>query len=130
MRVAVEIVLSDEEARELGRVSKSRPVSVRLAELSRIVLLASEGMTNEEIGIELGITRQKAGSWRGRYAESGLEGISRDAQRPRRKPRISSYKVAQVIRLTTQTAPEDATHRSQRLMSEKVGIIMSSVGQI
>jgi transposase len=130
VRVAVEIVLSDEEGRELSRLSKSRSVSVRLAERSRIVLLASEGKTNEEIGEELGITRQKAGRWRKRYAESGLEGIVRDAPRPGRKPKISSRKVAQVIRLTTQTTPKDATHWSQRLMSEKVGVSMSSVGRI
>lgn len=130
MRVAVDIVLSDEEARELSRLSKSRSVSVRLAERSRIVLLANKGMTNEEIGDELGITRQKAGRWRKRYAERGLEGISRDAPRPGRKPRISSRKVAQVIRLTTQTTPKDATHWSQRLMSEQVGVSMSSVGRI
>jgi len=130
VRVAVDIVLSDEEARELSRLSKSRSVSVRLAERSRIVLLANKGMTNEEIGDELGITRQKAGRWRKRYAERGLEGISRDAPRPGRKPRISSRKVAQVIRLTTQTTPKDATHWSQRLMSEQVGVSMSSVGRI
>jgi transposase len=130
VRVAVEIILSDDEVRELSRISKSRSVSVRLAERSRIVLLAGKGMTNEEIGNELGITRQKAGRWRDRYAESGLEGISRDAPRPGRKPKISAHKVARVIRLTTRTMPEDATHWSQRLMAEKVGISMSSVGRI
>ena len=61
MRVAVEIVLSDDEVVDLSKFSKSRSVSVRLAERSRIVLLAGKGMTNEEIGFELGITRQKAG---------------------------------------------------------------------
>ena len=130
MRIAVEIVLSDGEIRELSRISKSRSVSVRLAERSRIVLFAGKGMTNEEIGNELGITRQKAGRWRDRYAESGLEGISQDAPRPGRKPKISAHKVARVIRLTTRTTPEGATHWSQRLMAEKVGISMSSVGRI
>jgi len=130
VRVAVEIVLSDEEVMRLRKISKSRSVSVRLAERSRIVLLAGKGMTNEEIGDELGISRQKAGRWRDRYAEGGLEGISRDAPRPGRKPKIRSHQVARVVRLTTQTTPEDATHWSQRLMAEKVGISMSSVGRI
>ena len=130
MRVAVEIVLSDDEVLELSKLSKSRSVSIRLAERSRIVLLACKGMTNEEIGKELGMTRQKAGRWRQRYAESGLEGICRDAPRPGRKPKISSRKVAQVIRLTTQETPENATRWSQRLMAEKTGISMSSVGRI
>jgi len=130
MRVAVEIALSDEEVVHLSKLSKSRSVSVRLAERSQIILLADAGMTNEEIGYELGITRQKAGRWRERYAESGVEGISQDAYRPGRKPKISSRKVKKVINLTTQTTPENATHWSQRLMSEKAGISMSSVGRI
>ena len=130
MRVAVEIVLSDGEVTELSKLSKSRSTSVRLAERSRIVLLAGMGMTNGAIGEALSISRQKAGRWRQRYAERGLEGISRDAPRPGRKPKISSGKVARVIRLTTQQTPDNATHWSQRLMAEKVGISMSSVGRI
>ena len=130
MRIAVEITLSDDEVTHLNKLSKSRSVSVRLAERSQIVLLAGTGMTNEEIGDELGITRQKAGRWRTRYAESGIEGISQDAPRPGRKPKISPRKVAKVIKLTTQTTPENATHWSQRLMAKQMGISMSSVGRI
>ena len=130
MRVAVKIILSDEEVVHLSKISKSRSVSVRLAERSQIILLAGKGLTNEEIAEELGVTRQKAGRWRQRYAERGIEGISKDAPRPGRKPKISSRKVNQVIRLTTQTTPENATHWSQRLMAEKAGISMSTVGRI
>ena len=61
MRVAVKIVLSDDEVMKLGKLSKSRSASVRLAERSLIVLLVGKGMTHEEIGEELGMTRQKAG---------------------------------------------------------------------
>lgn len=130
MRVAIEIELTEEEAVSLQKLSKSRSVSVRLAERSKIVLLANAGMTNEEIGEKLGITRQKASRWRKRYAENGLEGISQDAPRPGRKPKISNRKISKIIELTTQTTPENATHWSQRLMSEKVNISMSSVGRI
>jgi len=130
MRVATGISLSKDEATQLNQLSKSRSVSVRLAERSRIVLLANTGMTNEEIGIELGISRQKAGRWRDRYAEAGIEGIEQDAYRPGRKPKINARLVTKVINLTTQTTPENATHWSQSLMSEKVGISMSSVGRI
>lgn len=130
MRVAVEIALSDDEVAHLSKLSGSRSVSVRLSERSRIIVLANRGMTNEEIGQTLRISRQKAGRWRKRYAESGIEGISHDAYRPGRKPKIRSRKVAKVIKLTTQTTPENATHWSQRLMAQKVGISMSSVGRI
>jgi len=74
VRVAIEIVLSEDEILKLSQFSKSRSVSVRLAERSRIVLLASKGMTS----FELGITRQKAGRWREWFApdSSGLIGGS------------------------------------------------------
>ena len=87
-------------------------------------------MTNEEIGDALGITRQNAARWRKRYANHGLEGIRQDATRPGRKPEISSDKVMEVIELTTQSTPENATHWSQRLMAERMGISMPSVGGI
>ena len=50
MCVATEIVLSKDKSTQLNKLSKSRSVSVRLADA---------GMTNEEIGIELGVSRQK-----------------------------------------------------------------------
>ena len=61
--------------KELERLGRSRSDSVRLTQRSRIVLLAATGLDNEKIGAELGITRQKAGRWRSRFAELGLEGI-------------------------------------------------------
>ena len=130
MRVATEICLSEDEIQQLTKLSKSRSVSVRLAERSQIVLLAEKGLTNEQIGEKLGISRQKAGRWRQRYVENGLAGIEKDAPRPGRKPQISQHKVKQLIEWTTQTTPDNATHWSQRLMAKKAGISMSSVGRV
>ncbi|MBK9664196.1 MAG: helix-turn-helix domain-containing protein [Gammaproteobacteria bacterium] len=99
MRVAVKIVLSDEEVPHLGKLSKSRSVSVRLAERSQIVLLAGKSRTNEEIAEALGVTRQKAGRWRQRYAEwNRWHQPGRTATRAANR-RSSSRKFAQVIRL-------------------------------
>ncbi|MEW8015273.1 MAG: helix-turn-helix domain-containing protein [Candidatus Sedimenticola endophacoides] len=67
MRVAVSIELKDEERQLLERLSRSRSTSVRLAERSRIVLLAAQKKTNGKIAEELEISRQKAGRWRDRY---------------------------------------------------------------
>lgn len=59
MRVAVGNALSDKEFSNLTSLSKSRSVSVRLAERAQIILLSAEGLTNREIGEILGVTRQK-----------------------------------------------------------------------
>ncbi|MEW8015271.1 MAG: helix-turn-helix domain-containing protein, partial [Candidatus Sedimenticola endophacoides] len=102
MRVAVSIELKDEERQLLERLSRSRSTSVRLAERSRIVLLAAQKKTNGKIAEELEISRQKAGRWRDRYQQFGLAGIEKDAPRPGRKNKISSRKVKKIIELTTQ----------------------------
>ncbi len=130
MRVAVSVILGEKEKECLERLSKSKTTSVRLAERSRIVLLASENKTNEEIAEILGISRQKAGRWRQRYVEQGLSGIEKDLPRPGRINRIPQTVMKKVVRMTTQEKPEGATHWSRSLMSEAVGISESTVGRI
>ena len=68
--------------------------AVRLAERSRIVLLAAGGLDNQEIAAKLDITRQKAGRWRDRFVEDGLGGIEKDASRSGRIPSIGRRKRA------------------------------------
>jgi transposase len=130
MRVAVDIELETQERQLLERLSGSRSTSVRLAERSRIVLLAAQGKTNGEIAEALGVTRQKAGRWRTRYHQFGLGGIEKDAPRPGRKTKIAVRTVNKVIRLTTQEKPKNATHWSRRLMAERMNISESTVGRI
>lgn len=130
MRVAVKLVLEEKEHQSLKRLSRSRSTSVRLAERSKIVLLAAQGLTNGEIAESLGITRQKVGRWRTRYHQFGFLGIEKDAPRPGRKKTISARTVNKVIQLTTQAKPENATHWSRRLMAEQMHLSDSSVGRI
>ena len=130
MRVAVDIELETQERQLLERLSGSRSTSVRLAERSRIVLLAAQGKTNGEIAEALGVSRQKAGRWRNRYHQFGLDGIEKDAPRPGRKKKIPVRTVNKVIRLTTQEKPKNATHWSRRLMAERMNISESTVGRI
>ena len=130
MRVAPKIVLEPAERQLLTQLSRSRSTSVRLAERSKIVLLASEGKENGEISEILGMSRQKVGRWRNRYHEHGLAGIEKDASRPGRKKAISKRTVNKVIKLTTQEKPANATHWSRRLMAEQANISESTVARI
>ena len=130
MRSAPAIALDKKEHDVLSRLARSRSTSVRLAERSRIILLAAQGKTNEAIAEELGTSRQKVGPWRSRYSEFGLAGIEKDAPRPGRNSQIAEQVVEEVIALTTQLKPEGATHWSRRLMAQKTGISESTVGRI
>lgn len=130
MRRATPIVLTESQREPLERLRRGRRVSVRLAERAAIVLHAANGLENRQIGEVLGISRQRAGRWRDRYAASGLEGIEKDAPRPGRKRQISDKRRAAVVRKTLRQTPEGQTHWSRSTMAAATGLSESTIGRI
>ncbi|MGO4332589.1 IS630 family transposase [Cupriavidus sp. 2TAF22] len=124
VRVAPEILLTDEEQTKLTRLVQSKLTSVRLAQRARIVLLAANGMQNKDIAEQLGIGRVQVSRWRERYAQSGLAGIERDL--PRGAPPLK-VDTARLVELTTQAKPVAATHWSTRKMAAELGVSASTV---
>jgi transposase len=126
VRVATEIVLTDQEGAELKKLVSSKLTSVRLAQRARIVLLAANGMQNQDIAVQVGAGRVQVSRWRERYAQSRLAGIERDL--PRGAPPVK-VDVARLVELTTQSKPEAATHWSTRTMATRLGISAASVSR-
>ena len=124
MRRAPSVVLSEDQEKVLRRLAESRTTSVRLAHRAQTVLLAAQGMQNDAIGEALGIGRVQAGRWRERYVQGGLAAIERDLPRGGRPPKVDA---AEIVRLTTQTKPQAATHWSTRTMAQKAGVSDTTV---
>ena len=127
--IAVEIVLSDEERAQLEFWERRRTSAQALAERSRIVLAAAEGLKNTEIAERVGVHRQMVTKWRNRFATDRLDGLS-DEPRPGQPRKLTDEKVEQVITRTLETAPKDATHWSTRSMAKEVGLSQTAVSQI
>ena len=130
MRRAVPIVLDDSQRLKLQELKRGRRVPVRLAERAEIILHAADGLEDQQIGQRMGITRQKAGRWRQRYAELGLPGIQKDAPRSGRKRRIDDAQRAAVVRKTLREKPEGHTHWSRSTMAQATGLSDSTIGRI
>jgi transposase len=126
MRVAPQIILTDEERSELTGLVRSKLTSVRLTQRARIVLLAAEGWQNKDIAAELGVGRVQVSRWRERYLQSRRAGIERDL--PRGAPSVK-VDVARLVELTTQSKPKAATHWSTRTMAAMLGISAASVSR-
>ena len=127
MRVAPTIVLTVEQKKELTKLSRSNTTSVRLAQRAKIVLLASSGHGNTQIAEELGVGRVQVGRWRERYARDGLPGIEQDLPRGGRTPTVDAQ---ELVRLTTQTLPDQATHWSTRTMAKMADVSATTVRRI
>ena len=127
--VAVEVVLSDEERAQLEAWTRRRTSAQALAQRSRIVLAAADGLTNTEIAEQVGVSRNTAAIWRARFVAHRLDGLT-DEPRPGRPRTISDEQVDLVINRTLESTPKDATHWSTRSMAREVGLTQTAVSRI
>jgi transposase len=125
----VELALSSDERAQLEAWSRRRTSAAALAQRSRIVLLAAEGLNNSEIGERVGVHRSVARRWRARFAVGRLDGLG-DEPRPGRPRTISDEQVEAVVVKTLEATPKDATHWSTRSMAKELGLSQSAVSRI
>ena len=83
-------------------------------------------MQNKDIAAQLGVGRVQVSRWRERYAQLRLAGIERDL--PCGAP-PSTVDGARLVKLTTQSKPEAATHWSTRTMAAELGVSAASVSR-
>src|SRR3954470_20006901 len=130
MRVAARIMLSEEQRTTLESWSRGRKTPARLVLRAKIVLHAAQGLENREIALKLGTDRESVGRWRSRFAKFGLTGIEKDAPRSGRKPSIPRSTVEEIVRLTTSSKPNNATHWSTRSMARASGVSAKTVHRV
>ena len=127
--IPVEVVLSGEEREQLEAWARRGKSAQAVAQRSRIVLAAAEGLNNTEIAARLGIDVSTTRKWRNRFASERLDGLV-DEPRPGRPRTVTDAQVEQVIVRTLESTPEDATHWSTRSMAAEVGLSQSAVSRI
>ena len=130
MRVAPQIVLTQDQKQTLQQWARGRSLPARQVERARVVLMAAAGKQDLEIAAEIGISNQKAARWRKRFLQFGLAGLEKDAPGRGRRPTITPLQVQEVISKTTLEKPANATHWSTRTMAEVAGLSEKSVRRI
>jgi len=124
----VEIVLGEAEREQLESWTRRRTSAQALAQRSRIVLLAADGLTNTEIAQQLGVGRPMVTKRRSQFAVERLDGLV-DEPRPG-QPRLTTHPrfvvhftptssswlnlVERWFEELTTKKPRRATHRSVR----------------
>src|SRR5213595_3311769 len=94
--IAVGVVLSDAERGQLESWARRGKSAQALAQRSRIVLAAAEGLKNTEIAQRLLLDRKTVKKWRLRFASDRLAGLL-DEPRPGRPRTVSDAQVEEVI---------------------------------
>ncbi len=127
-RIAPMIVLADSQQAELQSVLRARSASQADALRARIVLLAAEGWSNQEIAAELSSAPNTVCKWRRRFAAEGMAGLV-DRQRSGRPLSLAAQTFSRVLTEVTHP-PRGRTRWSCRSMAQHAGVSKSRVQQL
>lgn len=101
----------------------------RLGQRARILLLLADGLTPKDVSHQLQVSAPVVFKWRKRYLEAGLEGLN-DLPRSGQPRKLSTQKMKEILTLTTQRVPREATHWSVRLMAKYAAVTAWQVRQV
>ena len=116
MRVAPAVRLTEADRSVLQKLARGRSTPAKVVLRAKIVLLAADGLQNQDIAFELSTSIPTVGLWRTRFVEHGLAGIQKEASRPGRPRKDRRELELKIVEKTTQTHPENATHWSTRTL--------------
>lgn len=128
-RPTVTIVLSVDEREQLQALCRRAKAPQAEALRAKVILACADGLNNDQISRKVGLCPHTVGRLRRRFHGSRLQGVF-DLPRSGAPRRISDDQVAEVIRLTLETKPKNATHWSTRKMAARTGLSNERVSRI
>ena len=128
---AAPLSLSDDVRRSLERLARSRTKSHRTVLCARALLLAADGVANNEIARRVGVNPNSVRAWRQRFEDQGIEGIGKVAPGRGRKPSLPEGTVAEIVAITMNEVPDDGTSCwSTRSLAAVVGVSHDTVARV
>jgi transposase len=121
--------LTEADRQALEALIRSPKTAQSLALRARIVLLHGAGESVEAIAAKLDVSTKAVYKWRNRFKEFGLDGLP-DLPRSGQPKKLTEQKAKEVLKLTVERIPHEATHWSVRLMAKYAGITTWQVRQI
>ena len=123
------LTLTDPEREMLQRWTRRPTTAQALAQRARVILECAADETNTRVARKLRLTKQTVGKWRSRFLAKRLDGLL-DDPRPGAPRTVSDAHVEDVVTLTLETKPRDATHWSTRAMAARCGLSQTTVSRI
>ena len=123
--------VTDDQRVELARLARSTSARHRTVQRARALLLAADGVANNEIARRVGVSANSIRAWRERFDDEGVDGLGKIAPGRGRKSWLPEGTVAAVVADTLHTSPDDgSTHWTTRLMAKRHGIGKDTVARI
>lgn len=128
-RPTLPIVLTSTEREQLEAICRRSKAPQAEAVRARVILACADGLNNGQVCKKTGLCPHTVGRLRKRFYQARLEGIF-DLPRSGAPRQISDEKIAEVVRLTLESKPKQATHWSTRSMAARCGLSNERVHRI
>ena len=112
--------LSDEQRRELRSLVHKGKASARRITRARVLLLAAEDRTDDEVAAALDTSRSTVERIRRRFVEHGLEAALSERPRPGAAPKLDERGQATLIALACSNPPDGRTSWTMQLLADEL----------
>jgi transposase len=130
VEVARPCPITAEERVVVERMARSSSLPHRKVVQARALLLAADGVGTNEVARRCGTTDDSVRRWRRRFETEGPDGIGRVAPGRGRRSWLAPGTVAEIVRLTCTTVPDDdSTQWSTRTLAERLGVSKDTVAR-
>jgi len=127
---AAALALDETQKRQLGSLARAGNTPQRLARKCQVILLASQGMANQTIAQQTGLSRPTVISTRLAFAGGGLDALRRPQKRRRMRPVLSKDLEQKILETTLKTRPPDGTHWSVRVLARQLRVSRMMVQRV
>jgi transposase len=119
-RKAAVVNLTEDERATLREWTRKGKSESRLVERARVILLADEGRTNQQIADQLNTRTARVSKWRQRFAAHRLAGLQ-DAARPGKPAKYDESTEQRVLKLLDEAPPRGYSQWNGNLLAERLG---------
>jgi len=127
---AAALSMTQEERQQVEALSRAGSTAQNVARKCRVVLLAGEGVPNNSIAQQTGLSRPTILAIRAAFTRGGVSAVTGRRKR-NRKPAVLTTAVEQaILDATLKTRPADSTHWSVRRLALEMGLSRMMVQRV
>ncbi len=122
--------MSDGQREALQALSRSQTAPHRQVQRAKALLLASDGVANTRIAVQVGVKPATVRAWRDRFTKEGLAKVGKVLAGRGRKSTIPQQRIDEIVHLTSHSTPDGHSHWSCRTMAAKAGVSAATVQRV
>src|SRR5271169_1520254 len=127
---AAALTIGEEQKNQLEALMRSGATPQRTARRCQVILMASQGLSNNLIARQTGLSRPTVLAARAAFVKRGTAGICEPQKRKRSRRVLTAELEQRILDTTLKTRPADATHWSARVLAAKLGVSRMMVQRV